>query len=186
MKALGKEYYVSMFNAARVYGASHHAIMKDYVTTNAPTLLDINKSFARIDFFSIQNWPKKNLVRRKFASGSYWISSPALTCVDLIKYQNQLGGADRVFGVIEELHEEINIVDLKELLTWYPYNSNLQRLGYLLELTEAKSSLLDVLLEHLSLQKLYVTPLMPTKINQFEEVDKKWKIGVNVQIEGEA
>jgi predicted transcriptional regulator of viral defense system len=185
MPLINKEYYVGMYNAARVHGASHYAIMEDYVMTTIQSPPDIRNDKVRINFFSVRHWPKKNIQRRKFASGSYNISSPALTAVDLIKHQNQIGGINKVFGIIQELQEEITSQDLRDLVSWYPYKANVQRLGYLLELSESDEELLNILDSDLEREKQYATSLVFDKNATIIGRSKRWKINVNAEIDEE-
>lgn len=185
MPLIEKEYYVSMYNAARVHGASHYAIMEDYVMTTIQSPPDIRNDKIRINFFSARHWPKKNIQRRKFASGSYNISSPALTAVDMIKHQNQIGGINKVFGIIQELKEEITSEDLRDLVCWYPYKANIQRLGYLLELAECDEELLIILDNDLKAEKKHITSLVFDKDAMTIGKSKRWKIDVNVEIDEE-
>jgi len=185
MPLINKQYYVGMYNAARVHGASHYAIMEDYVMTTIQSPPDIRNDKIRINYFSIRQWPKKNIQRRKFASGSYNISSPALTAVDLTKHQNQIGGINKVFGVIQELQEEITSQDLQDLVSWYPYKANIQRLGFLLELAECDEELLIILDNYLKTEKIYATPLVFDKNATTTGKSKRWKINVNAEIDEE-
>ena len=146
---------------------------------------DIKNDKVQINFFSAKHWPQKNILRRKFVSGSYNIASPALTAVDLIKHQNQIGGINKVYGIIQELHEELKAKDLQDLLSWYPYKANVQRLGYLLELAACDQDLLNILDVELQKENLHTTPLVPDKNSKTLSTSKRWKININIVIDKE-
>ena len=126
-------YYIGLYSAAKFHGASHQQIQREYIVTKKPTLIDITKKNNDIRFFTTSKWPNKNIVKKKSDAGIFKISSPALTTIDLIHYQNKLGGINRMLAIIEELSEELTKKDIEELLTWYPHKSTLQRFGFLLE-----------------------------------------------------
>jgi len=81
---LDSDYYVGLYSAAKSYGAGHQQIQKDYVLHDRAPLLSISKNTINLDFFTVSNWPKKNIVSKKGDAGMYRISSPCLTEVDLI------------------------------------------------------------------------------------------------------
>ncbi len=120
-KYLDKPYYVGLYSAASFYGAAHQQIQKDYVINKAPALRSINKNSLSIRFFKTTHWPKQNILRNKSDAGYFQVSSPALTAVDLINYMPQIGGLNRMFTVLEELSEEIQLDDLTSLFSWYPH-----------------------------------------------------------------
>lgn len=181
---LKKDYYVGLYSAARFHGASHHQIQKDYVITEIPPLLDINKNDTEIRFFTVKTWPLKSIATRKSDAGYYNISTPALTIVDLIHHQSKLGGINRMVSTIEELSEDLDFSDLKELLEWYPYKSTLQRLGYLLELLEiTPKETINYLYNHIKLLGIYPVLLSPQRDKRPGAVKNKWKVVSNINIE---
>src|SRR5690606_11980804 len=132
-KYLRRDYYVSLYSAAKFHGASHQQIQRDYIITTGTPLLDITKNAIDLRFFTISNWPTKNIITRKSDAGYYKLSDPSLTAVDLIYHQTKLGGVNRMLAILEELAEEITLTNLQELLSWYPHKSALQRFGFLLD-----------------------------------------------------
>ena len=151
-----KDYYVGLFTASALHGARHQAVFLDYVITKAPYTGFKNRKSDDIIFHARSHWPPleleehkrsnvsiyssyQNVVKRKNLwvklsdSGTYLVSSPALTAVDLIHYQNKLGGVNRILANIEELSEKMTIEDIETLLSWYPQKSTLRRFGFLLE-----------------------------------------------------
>ena len=116
---LERNYYVGLYSAAKFYGAGHQQIQKEYVLHDKAPLLSIAKNTNHIDFFTISNWPKKNIILRKGDAGMFNISSPCLTAVDLIYHQTKIGGLNRMLSVLEELTEEMKLADARDLLSWY-------------------------------------------------------------------
>lgn len=184
-KYLNRPYYLGFYSASKFYGASHQQIQKDYVVTSPPSLATINRNRITIDFLTASRLPKKNILQKKSDAGIFNISSPALTAIDLIHYQTKLGGLNRIFTVLEELAEEIEPGDIEELLTWYPYNSALQRLGFILEKIQADSQLLTPIVAYLQKTKFYPVLLSQNTTDKPGSVNNYWKIDVNIKLESD-
>ena len=107
MKYLKRDYYVGLLSAGQLHGAAHQQIQVSYVMTELPALHDINKDKVSIIFTSIKNWPKSGITEKKTDTGMIKVSSPALTALDLIKYQKKLGGLNKISTVLEEIAEEV-------------------------------------------------------------------------------
>ena len=147
--------------------------------------MDISRGGTDIRFFTTANWPEKNVIIKKADAGTFKISDPVLTALDLIHYQNKLGGLNRMLSVIEELIEEMTESDLKSLLTWYPHKSTLQRLGYLLEDLHPNNYLVGTLFEHFKSAKFYPVLLNPESRQKPGAVDNRWKVDVNLILESD-
>lgn len=182
---LERKYYLGFYSAAKVYGASHQQAQRDYVMSQTPKLLDIQKSAIDIRFLTTSVWPKNNIISKKSDAGIYHISSPALTLADLVRYQNKLGGINRMLSTIEELMEEVTQNDLEDLLNWFDHKATLQRLGFLISEIDANNGLDDLIFAHLSKQKFYPVLLQPDTEQRPGAVDNKWKVDVNLQLESD-
>ncbi|WKB81372.1 type IV toxin-antitoxin system AbiEi family antitoxin [Cellulophaga lytica] len=184
-KSIDRPYYIGLYSAAKFHGASHQQIQRDYIITTTPTLLDIDKGATNLRFFTISKWPKKNITTKKSDAGYFKLSDPILTAVDLIYHQTKLGGINRMLSVLEELIEEIKVSDLKDLLTWYPHKSALQRFGFLLEELQADEKLTSILFEYIDSNKFYPVLLSPKSNQKPGAVDNKWKVDVNIKLESD-
>ncbi len=182
---LGRDYYVSFYSAAKFYGASHQQIQCDYIVTKPPTILNIKKNAIDVRFLTTSFWPENNIINKKSDAGYFKISTPALTAVDLIHYQSKLGGLNRVLAILEELFEEINVEDLKNLIAWYPHKSTLQRFGFLLEDLKADNNLSEHLFKHLKITKFFPVLLSPDSSRKAGAVTNRWKVDVNVELESD-
>ena len=136
-------------------------------------------------FFKTSNWPEKNIIKKQSDAGYYNISSPFLTSVDLICYQGKIGGINRMLAVLEELTEELDINDLKNLLSCYKNKSVLQRLGFLLEELGAEENLISILFEHLQKQKFFPVLLNSNKRQNAGKTTNKWKVDINIKLESD-
>lgn len=185
-KSLNRKYYVGLYSAATIHGASHQQIHQEYIITEAPALREIiNKNQTTIKFYKTSKWPKGNLIQKKSDAGMYSVSSPALTIADLIQHHSTLGGLSRMLANIEELAEELQMDDLEELLNWYPNKSTLQRMGYLLETINSNSVFVHPIYEQLKTKKFFPVLLSPKKDCKPGSVNNRWKIDVNIELESD-
>ena len=183
-KSLNRNYYLGFYSAAKFHGASHQQTHREYVMIEKPKLNDIQKGEIDIRFITSSKWPPYNIVEKKSDAGFYKISTPGLTAVDLIHHQTKLGGLNRMLAILEELSEEITNSDIKDLLSWYPHRSTLQRLGFILE--EQQSDIdLSLLLEYLKSGKYFPVLLSPRGDRKPGSVDNRWKVDVNIKLESD-
>lgn len=180
---LNRNYYVALYSAAKIYGASHQQVQKDYLITEKPKLNAIKKGNLDIQFYTTANWPKKNIETKKSDAGIYKISSPALTFVDLIHHHTRIGGLNRMLASLEELSEEMKEQDVELLISWYDNKSTLQRTGFLLEELIGGNPFADIIFEKLKQQPFYPI-LLSHKINDKPgSVSNRWKIDINIKLE---
>jgi len=185
-KYLNRKYYIGLYTAAKTHGASHQQVHRDYIIIERPKLIDIKKTSINIRFITSSQWPKNNIQTRKSDAGLYHISSPALTMLDLINYQSSLGGLNRILPTLEELSEEIEENDLTEVLIWYSKQSNLQRLGYLLEhFGTNEIHFAQQIFEHLSNSRNFPILLCPESNQKPGAVSNRWKVVVNIKLESD-
>ena len=184
-KNLNRPYYLGLYSAAKFHGASHQQIQRDYIITTKPTLLDIHKGNIDLRFFTTANWPEKNILIKKSDAGLFKISDPILTAVDLIHYQNKLGGLNRMFSVLEELMESVTYSQLSDLLAWYPHKSTLQRLAYFIDEFKVDDELLLLITEYFKKVKYYPVLLNPSSKESAGAVTNHWKVDVNIKLESD-
>lgn len=184
-KHLNKNYYLGLYSAATAYGASHQKIQQDYIVTIPPALRDIDKGKTKIRFFKTEHWPAKNIIEKKSDAGLYKISSPALTAVDLVHHHTKIGGLNRMLANLEELAQEIGVEDLDQLLSWYPYKSTLQRVGYLMEQMGVKESIPNEIFKRLKNESFYPVLLTPKKGEKIGKTGNRWKIDVNIKLQSD-
>lgn len=180
-----KDYYLGLYSAAALHGASHQQIQQDYIICSPPAMRDIEKGSFTMKFFQTSHWPQKNIIQKKSDAGLFNVSSPALTLADLLHFQNKLGGINRMLAIIEELAEILQLEDMNELITWYPHVNTFQRMGYLLEQFDVNEEILKTIQKHLDLQKVYPMLLSPTKNEKPGSANNRWKIDVNITLEND-
>lgn len=184
-KYLKKPYYLAFYSAAAFHGASHQQVQMDYLITRVPNIRHIKKGVIHLNIFATSTWPVKNVIQKKSDAGYFNVSSPVLTAMDLIHYQSKLGGLNRMLAIIEELAEEIKTDDVKDLLTWYPHVSTIQRLGYLLDQVKADHSVIELLQDYLNKHRHFPVLLSPQKNKKAGGTGNPWKVDVNVELESD-
>ncbi len=199
MQFINAPYYIGLLTAAQYYGAAHHRPQQFQVITNQKRR-PISCGRIKIVFITKKNadqFPTQNI---NTSQGVIAVSTPEVTAIDMVTYPNRCGGFDNVLAVLADLVKKIKAEKLKKLafatdeVTW------IQRLGYLLDLLNAKQ-LSDVL--HGSLMKhrvrarsLIALPkksIMLEKLssklgknkNQSARITKnnKWKLIINKKLE---
>jgi predicted transcriptional regulator of viral defense system len=185
MKFLGRDYYISLLNAAVFYGAAHQQPQEFSVITTPPSLRSTQKKGTKINFNNRATIFEQFTEQRKTPTGYIRISSPELTATDLIQFEKEIGGINRAAMVLNELVESCDFKKLTKDFFQYVPTSIIQRLGYLLdEVLEFQSQAADLY----SCVKKYEIPfrkipLKSRKIFSNCETNKKWEVVINEQIE---
>lgn len=185
MKFLNRPYYVGLLNAAVYYGAAHQQPQTLSVLTCNPAIRDSNKKGNRISFF-VKKEIRLSLIRSfKTETGYLQVSTPELTAADLISYQKEVGGLNRVSTVLNELSDYMNFKNVKSDFFKNNPVSTIQRLGFLLEEILQKPDLSNDLFvkareNRCKFQKI---PLKHGNSFENENVNRRWKVSVNELIE---
>jgi predicted transcriptional regulator of viral defense system len=187
LKFLGKDYYISLLSAAALQGASHQVPMEFFVITNSRILRDQQKNDMKINFVTKKNIPAQYITQIMVNSGYVNISCPELTAFDLIIYEKNVGGINRVATVLSELSEtlifeNISIEFLKSINL-----ATIQRLGYLFDLLRFEE-LANVLFQkseeaNIKFRKHPLSVLSEKKNYADYQVNNKWKIIINEEID---
>ena len=100
--------------------------------------------------FPLYRTERKNIWRKESVETGHGFnfSSPSLTAVDLI-HAKRHGGMNDILANVEELAPEMTAQDIEELISWYPHQCALQKLGFLLELFTEKKNLYQPIKDHL-------------------------------------
>ncbi|MDR2651296.1 MAG: type IV toxin-antitoxin system AbiEi family antitoxin [Prevotellaceae bacterium] len=180
MEHLNKPYYIALLSAAALHGSAHQKPMVDFVISQTPAPRSIVNKKMKLYFVSKNSWEQSGIVQIKTRAGYIKVSSPELTAFDLIVYSSKFG-INRVTTVLQELCEVMKPAALKRIAQTQETVA-IQRLGYILEKIEEKEKLSNVLYKILEKRKVFLAPLSVKKTKK-GEIDKKWKIIINMQIE---
>jgi predicted transcriptional regulator of viral defense system len=183
MKSLNKRYYVGLLSAAALYGAAHQQPMEFFVITEKPALRNIRNKKLKISFYVKKQWSDEEIIQKKTDAGYINTSSPELTALDLLYYQESIG-MNRLTTVLHELAPEMKAIDLMKTAKSYPQVAAMQRLGYLLDKELQKEKLADALWTVLKEKILFPVPLSTSK-GKDGAADDKWKVIRNMNIESD-
>lgn len=186
MQYLERPYYVSLLNAASYFGAAHQKPQVFSVITSLPSLRDTTKKNIKIAFISTRKTiPQKWLTTIRGENGDFYISKPELTAADLITFQKEIGGLNRACTVLAELMEVVKFGKSDKTFFEYVPTSTIQRLGYLIENELENIEQADVLFSKAKTHecKFQKIPLKTGKSMKGCDINEKWKIVINEQIE---
>jgi len=135
MEHLGLSYYVGLLSAAQYYGAAHHRPQEFQVFVEK-NRRPVERGAVRVAFIARKKL--RDVPVRKFNTprGTINVSTPEATAIDLAGYADHAGGLDQSATVLAELAEQIDPGLLVKVAGSAPVPWA-QRLGYLLELSEA-------------------------------------------------
>ena len=186
MKYLDRRYYVGLLNAAANYGAAHQQPQEFFVITEKPSMRSIKNKKLSLNFCFKKDWSDKDINKINTETGYVNISTPELTSLDLIYYQDRVGGLNRVTTILAELVDEIKPDKLMMTLERFNYIASVQRLGYLLENKIKNFNLANVVREFLSDKKYYPVLLKQQKgkVNG-KKASNFWKVVPNIEIESD-
>lgn len=183
MNFLNKDYYVGLFSAAALHGASHQQPMQFQVLTHKPALRNIKNYKLNILFFTKENWDSDQIIQKKTEAGYLKVSSPELTAFDLVHYHKQIGGMNRIISILEILTEEMKPSVLAKTAI-NQKTSTIQRLGCLLDTLEKfdLSKSLYKVIEKTYFKELPLSLNYPDRVGEKEQ---KWKIRINTELDKE-
>ena len=123
--------------------------------------------------------PSEFLLTRNSETGTIYYSNAELTAVDLVQYEQHIGGLSRAATILEELSELIDFSKISESL--FAYTS----LGFILDVVlqeeQRANDLYDLLCKYTRTFK-YVF-LSTRHSADVQEKNTRWKIKINTNIE---
>jgi len=138
----------------------------------------------KINFTNKKEIPADLIIKKKTKTGYVNVSCPELTAADLVQYERETGGLNRVATVLNELANELNFNLLPKSFFEYIPAPVIHRLGYLLDVALGYTDTAEVLLEKMKEFGCSTrnTPLKNRKSTVGCITNKKWRIIVNEQI----
>lgn len=182
MQFIGQPYYVGLLSAAAIFGAAHQQPQVFHVVTNK-SLRNINESGLSIQFFVKSNLNSPT-VQIKTNTGFMPVSTPASTAIDLMRYENRIGGLERVVTILEELSEAIKSRELVEAAKFEKTISYVQRLGFLLD-EIGKSNLTKGMTKFVKAHNPCVVPMDPKLPYKNFRRNLRWNVIENFKAEVE-
>jgi predicted transcriptional regulator of viral defense system len=179
----GAAYYVGLLSAASLYGAAHQQPMEFQVVASK-VLRPLTAGGVRIRFFFSRRVDVAATERKKTSSGYIPVSTTEMTAFDLIRYRRGAASIDHVATVIAELAERLDAKRLLAIAEQEETMPVMQRLGYLLDLTE-HGELAEPLHNLVEGRKPRFVPLEPESSEAVSERNARWHVLVNTTIEVE-
>ena len=183
MKQLGRYYYLGLYTAASLFGAAHQQPMEYQVIVQSPMRAIIENN-TRINFLVRKTWEQEGIEKKNSAAGYFNVSSPELTALDFMSFNGKIGGISRIIPILGELIEEVKPSMMYKIASGYPQISSLQRLGYLYDKVFNRQDLAKSIqraLKGKATQNILLSIASPKQGN----IDKDWKVDVNVLIEND-
>jgi predicted transcriptional regulator of viral defense system len=183
MKSLGRDYYLGLYTAASLYGAAHQQPMEYQVIVQSP-MRAIVENNTRINFLVRKTWEQEGVEKKNSAAGHFNVSLPELTALDFMSFNGKIGGISRITPILGELIEEIKPSRMYKMASGYPQISSLQRLGYLFDKVYNRHDLVMPMQRALrgkATQNILLSVASPKRGN----IDKDWKVDVNVIVEND-
>ena len=185
MSYLGKPYYISLLSAAELHGAAHQRPQKFSVTTILPKTTTSSQYNNQLMWNYRREIPENLLMQKNSETGRVKFSSPELTAVDLVQYNQLIGGLSMAATVLEELLEYTDFNKQFETLLSVTNIPTLQRLGYIaeviLEETEQANTLFNLLKSNN--KRMKKVPLDSDHSKDGCQIDSRWNVIINQTIE---
>ena len=184
MRYLAKNYYVGLYSAAMFHGAAHQQPQEFYIITEKPSPRKISNDSFMINFSEKANFPTLGIEKKKTDTGYFNISTKELTFLDLIYFEQTMGGFNRIMSILEELSEDINLTKMKELVKNDFPISVYQRVGYIAENVLGNTKLASIFETRLTKLKP-TTILLKSSGEKSGDKNTKWNIIINTEIESD-
>ena len=187
MRYLNKDYYFSTLTAAMLWGAAHQGPQECFVTTSYPKLNTSAASKSGTRWLYRNEIPRHLIIEKQGETGTIRYSNAELTAVELVQYEQHLGGLSNVATILSELLESTDFAHASEGAFCVCKDSSVQRLGYIVE---------EILGDELQGEVIYhewvrccPTPhyqklCLRSNENVFKR-NERWKIDVNATIEAD-
>lgn len=180
MKIKGLTYYTGLLTAAQYYGAAHQRPQEFQVFVQK-NRRPIRCGKIRVKFIARKNIGDMPVRKFNTSRGELRVSTPEGTAIDLAGYPEYVGGLDQVATILSELADQIEASALADAAATAPITW-VQRLGYMLELVEAKNAAAG-LREYVGQHAREYTMLIPGRRCDEGQRLQDWKLVVNAELE---
>lgn len=185
MSYLNKPYYISLLSAAEILGAAHQRPQRFSVMTVFPkSSVSPSKNDSLVWGYR-REIPSDFLLSKNSETGVVHYSNNELTAIDIVQYEQYVGGLSRTATILEELADKLDFRGSSENLFNYTSIATVQRLGYILESVLGEKEIADVLHGELLtyVKRFRYVPLSTRKPDENSEKDARWKVNINTMIE---
>ncbi len=185
MQSVHRGYYFSLLSAATFWGAAHQRPQVDYVTIAGKRLFAGDRERRDVEWIVRKEIPEHLIVSRKGEAGDVRYSNAELTAVELVQYEQRIGGLSVAATVLSELLESCDFTNASENAFAVCKDSAIQRLGYIVE-KELRDELHGEVIYHEWVRTCKAPHFVPLSLRSPLEAkhrDERWKICVNTEIE---
>ncbi len=185
MAYLDKPYYISLLNAAQILGAAHQRPQKFSVMTVFPKSSVSSSKNNLLVWGYRKEIPSGFLLSKNSETGVIHYSNAELTAIDIVQYEQYIGGLSRAATILDELAEKLDFRGASDNLFNYTSIATIQRLGYILEEILERKEVVDVLHAELLtyVKRFRYVPLDTKKSDGNAEKNTRWKVNMNSTIE---
>ena len=167
MSYLNKPYYISLLNAAEIHGAAHQRPQKFSVMSVFPKSSVSQSKNNTLVWVYRKEIPTDFLLSKNSETGVIYYSNAELTALDIVQYEQYIGGLSRASTILEELTEKLDFRGASNKL--FGYTAEIADTLYM-ELTSY-------------VKRFKYIPLTINKPKDCAERNNRWKIFVNTIIE---
>lgn len=186
MEYLKRDYYIGLLNAASFYDAAHQRPQSFYVMNNHAPIRSGERAGINYMFVRTKHIYNNYIIPHKGRLGNINVSSPELTAIDLIAYQNKTGGLNRVCSVLSELADCLDFNNIYPDFFTIHGLPVYQRLGYILEDILEENDLAENLYSKMKESGFIKFRKIPFKIGKPTMgcvQNTKWKVIINQEID---
>ncbi len=180
MRHRERYYYVALLSAAALHGAAHQQPLAfQVIVEKAERNIDVGR--VRIDFHVSHRFEGAAVQAVQTETGTMNVATPETTAFDLVRFPAAAGYWSNVATVIAELAERLNPKALAAGASRVA-RTDVQRLGWLLDFVE-QSDLADALAATIDGKRLLPTPLARARDTADAQLDLRWHVLVNDNVE---
>ncbi|MBO8477714.1 MAG: hypothetical protein IAB80_02280 [Bacteroidetes bacterium] len=185
MSYLKKPYYISLLSAAEILGAAHQRPQKFSVTTKYPKPSTSPSKNDTLVWTYRKEIPSDLLLSKNSETGVIHYSNVELTSIDIVQYEQHIGGFSRAATILEELADKMDFRGASQKLFCYTSVATIQRLGYILEEILEQKTVADMLYTELLsyTRRFRYVPLSTHRAEKAAEKNTRWKVNINSIIE---
>jgi hypothetical protein len=173
---LGRPYYLALQSAAAEYGATPQAVQVVQVMTDRPRRT-VKLGRLRVQFYvkaSAATTPTQAL---RNAHAPLSMSTPEVTCLDLVRYASRIGGIERAAETIAPM---LTLLDKRRILDALSAEGDIataQRFGYLLDGFK-RQQLAATVRRHLParLKKIALETAIRKSTPESVDLDERWAV----------
>ncbi|MBF0316457.1 MAG: type IV toxin-antitoxin system AbiEi family antitoxin [Oligoflexia bacterium] len=182
MHFLQMNYYVGLLSAAALHGAGHQQPQQFQVMVTS-ILKPIKRKKIDLKFFQKKHLDSSQIIKLKTSTGYLCVSTPEVTAIDLVTYSKSVGSFNNIIAIFSDLIEKIN----PDQLIGHAKNnipiSILQRMGLLLDFVEAHEITKGLHQWLFDYHTPKVIPLRSDKQFDNKNINQKWLVAVNEELE---